>query len=45
MEKYYVNGKPITASKAKAIIKKNKQYMQSGDFGLLAKCEFVVIIK
>lgn len=45
MKKYYVNGKPITASKAKTIIKNNKEYVQSGDFSLLAKCEFVVTIK
>lgn len=45
MKKYFVNGKQITESEAKAIDKKNKEYLKSGDFSLIAKCEFIVIIK
>lgn len=44
MKKYFVNGKQITESEAKAIEKRNKEYMNSGDFSLIAKCEFIVII-
>ena len=45
MKKYFVNGKQITESEAKAIKKRNQEYMNSGDFSLIAKCEFIVIIK
>lgn len=45
MKKYFVNGKQITESEAKAIEKRNQEYMNSGDFSLIAKCEFIVIIK
>ena len=34
-----------TESEAKAIEKRNNEYMNSGDFSLIAKCEFIVIIK
>lgn len=45
MKRYFVNGKQITESEAKAIDKRNKEYLNSGDFSLIAKCEFIVIIK
>lgn len=44
MKKYFVNGLQITESEAKAINERNKEYMNSGDFGLMAKCQFIVTI-
>lgn len=45
MKKYFVNGKQITESEAKVIEARNREYMNSGDWSLIAKCEFIVIIK
>lgn len=44
MKKYFVNGKQITEIEAKVIEARNREYMNSGDFSLIAKCEFIVII-
>ena len=44
MKKYFVNGKQISEKEAKAIEKRNKEYMNSGDWNLIAKCEFIVIV-
>lgn len=46
MKKYYVNGIEITENeaKAKAIEAKNAEYMNSNDFSLWAKCEFITVI-
>lgn len=43
--RYYVNGKEISEQEAKVIEAKNKEYMMSGDFALLSKIEFIVIVK
>lgn len=45
MEKYYINGKEISKEEANEIKKKNLEYLESGDFELIAKCEFIVVIK
>lgn len=44
MKRYYVNGKEISGQEAKAIETRNKKYMQSNDFELWAKCEFIVVV-
>lgn len=44
MKKYFINGKQISEKEAKAIEKRNKEYMNSGDWNLIAKCEFIVIV-
>lgn len=44
MKKYYVNGIEITENEAKAIEAKNAEYMNSNDFSLWAKCEFITVI-
>lgn len=44
MRKYYVNGKQITESEANAIESRNRQYMESGDWNLIAKCEFIIVV-
>ena len=41
MKKYFVNGKQISEKEAKAIEKQNKEYMNSGDWNLIAKCEHI----
>ena len=45
MEKYYINGKEISKEEANEIKKKNLEYLESGDFELIDKCEFIVVIK
>ena len=40
----FVNGKQITESEAKNIEARNREYMNSGDWNLIAKCEFIVIV-
>lgn len=44
MKKYFVNGKEISEKEAKLIEKRNKEYMESGDFSLMAECEFITVI-
>lgn len=44
MKRYYVNGKEISEQEAKVIATRNKEYMQSNDFKLWAKCEFIVVV-
>lgn len=44
MKRYFVNGKEITEQEAKAIEAKNKEYMNSNDLSLWAKCEFITVI-
>lgn len=44
MKKYFVNGKEVSEKEAKLIEKRNKEYMESGDFSLIAKCEFITVI-
>lgn len=44
MKRYFVNGKEISEQEAKAIEAKNKEYMNSNDFSLWAKCEFITVI-
>ena len=43
MKKYFVNGKEISEKEAKLIEKRNKEYMESGDFSLMAECEFITV--
>lgn len=44
MKRYFVNGKEISEQKAKEIEANNKKYMESNDFNLCAKCEFITVI-
>jgi hypothetical protein len=44
MKRFFVNGKQVTENEAKAIERRNKEYMNSGDWNLIAKCEFITII-
>ena len=44
MKRYFVNGKEISEQEAKAIEANNQEYMNSNDFSLLAKCEFITVI-
>lgn len=43
--RYFINGKEISEKEAKKIEKDNKKYMDSGDFELMMKCQFIVKIK
>ena len=43
MKKYFVNGKEVSEKEVK-LIEKRKEYMESGDFSLIAKCEFITVI-
>lgn len=44
MKRFFVNGKEISEKEAKEIEANNKKYMESNDFNLWAKCEFVTVI-
>ena len=44
MKRYFVNGKEESEQEAKAIEKKNNEYMSSNDLSLWAKCEFITVI-
>lgn len=44
MKRYFINGKEISEQEAKAIETQNKEYMNSNDSTLWAKCQFIVII-
>lgn len=44
MKRYFVNGKEISEQEAKAIEAKNREYTNSNDFSLWAKCEFITVI-
>lgn len=45
MKRYFLDRKTeITEAEAKEIEAKNKEYMASGDFELMLKCEFITII-
>ena len=44
MKRYILNGKQITEQEAKTIEARNQEYLNSGDWDLIAKCEFVVVI-
>lgn len=44
MKKYFVNGEEVSEQEAKAIEAKNKEYMNSTDFSLWAKCQFITVI-
>lgn len=41
MTRFYLDGKEISESVANAIQALNKEYMASGDFELMAKCQFI----
>ena len=43
--KYFLNGQEISQQEAKAIEEKNKEYMNSGDFSQLLKCQFITVVK
>lgn len=45
MERYFLNGKHITEQEAKDIKTRNQEYLNSGNWDLIAKCEFVVEIE
>ena len=44
MKKYYLQGKEISEKQAKAIEAKNKEYINSNDISLWAKCKFITVI-
>lgn len=44
MKRYFLNGKQITEQEAKTIEARNQEYLNSRDWDLIAKCEFVVVI-
>ena len=44
MKRYFVNGKEVSEQEAKAIEKKNNEYMSSNNLSLWAKCEFITVI-
>jgi hypothetical protein len=44
MKRFYVNGKQISESEARAIDAKNIEYMKRGDWDSLAKIQFITII-
>ena len=43
--RYFVDGKEISEKQAKEIERRNAEYMSSGDFSLMAKCQFVIATK
>lgn len=43
--KFFLNGKEISRQEAKTIEKKNKEYMNSGNFSLMLKCQFITVVK
>jgi hypothetical protein len=43
--RFYLNGKEISESVANAIEALNQEYIASGDFELMAKCQFIVKIE
>lgn len=44
MKRYYLQGKEISEQQAKAIEAQNKEYMNSNDFTLLGKCQFIIVV-
>ncbi|EOS16413.1 MULTISPECIES: hypothetical protein [Bacteroidaceae] len=44
MKIYYLQGKEISEKQAKAIEAKNKEYINSNDISLWAKCQFITVI-
>ena len=42
--KYYLAGEEITKEKAIQTEKDNQKYLESGDFNLLKKCKFIILI-
>ena len=44
MKRFYVNGKQISESEARAIDAQNIKYMKRGDWNSLAKIQFITII-
>lgn len=44
MKRYYLQGEEISEKQAKAIEAKNKEYINSNDISLWAKCKFITVI-
>lgn len=44
MKRYFINGKEISEQEAKAIEARNKEYINSKDISLWAKCKFITVI-
>ena len=44
MKRYFINGKEISEQEAKAIEARNKEYINSNDISLWAKCKFKTVI-
>lgn len=44
MKRYFINGKEISEQEAKAIEARNKEYINSNDISLRAKCKFITVI-
>lgn len=44
MKRYFINGKEISEQEAKAIEARNKEYINSNDISLWAKCKFITVI-
>lgn len=43
--RYFVDGKEISEKQAKEIESRNTEYMNSGDFSLMEKCQFVIAVR
>ena len=43
MKRYFINGKEISEQEAKAIEARNKEYINSNDISLWAKCKFITV--
>lgn len=44
MKRYFINGKEISEQEAKAIEARNKEYINSNDISLWAKCKSITVI-
>jgi hypothetical protein len=45
MLKYYINNKEVTKEEAIEAQRRNVEYMNSGDWELIKKCDFVIAIE
>lgn len=44
MKKYFIEGKEVSEQEAIDTERMNKEYMESGDFDLMLKCKFIIVI-
>ena len=45
MTRYFLYGKEISEQEANEIVARNREYIKSGNFELMMKCEFVTAIE